>query len=390
MDSNEFEGLVALLAVMNRDGLEGLVALLAVVLVVGVLVAILIRYGAKQAKLQQAIWEEAARRVGGTYFPIGGPWYNRKPAYIQAQIDGIPLTLDSYVVSNGKSSTTYTRVRAAAPNAERVELDLGKEGFFSSVAKSLGAQDIEVGDELFDKTFVVKSNDGELAKAWLHEEARALLQAATSYSYSLRKGELKAVRVGYDANLESLEAVMRASAALASGGLRIAQRWQQLATSLGGSLLPSKNAANDYLPSIEFELRGVHITLSAPREFSGWIFQSAQLYTQLTARLLGERQPFALHMGEAPKQAETLPEATPDRSLGVHYRLRSADAERTNAELSGAVAARLLRGLPELVYGDDKQVHAVCRGLVTNAERLSSVVEALVEFCVANHAGPYR
>jgi hypothetical protein len=374
---------------MNNEAFSVLFGALVVFAVVGLLV-VLIRYSAKQAKLQQAIWEEAARRVGGTYFPVSGPWYNRKFAYLQATLDGIPLTLDSYVVSNGKSSTTYTRVQAVAPNAERVVLQLGKEGFFSSVAKSLGAQDIEVGDAPFDKTFVVKSNDEELAKAWLHKDARALLQAATPYSYSLQNGELKAVRVGYDTNLDSLEAVMRASAALASGGLRIAQRWQQLATSLGGSLLPSKNTASDYLPSIEFELRGVHVTLSAPREFSGWIFQSAQLYTHLSARLLGERQPFALHMGEAPTQAETLPEATPDRSLGVHYRLRSADAERTKAELSGPVAARLLRGLPELVYGDDKQVHAVCRGLVTNAERLSSVVEALVEFCAANHAGPYR
>ncbi len=69
------------------------------------------------------------------------------------------LTLDTFVVSTGKSAVIYTRMRAPYVNPSGFRFTIYRRGFFSDIAKWFGMQDIEIGDESFDRDFIIKSTE---------------------------------------------------------------------------------------------------------------------------------------------------------------------------------------------------------------------------------------
>jgi hypothetical protein len=79
---------------------------------------------------------------------------------ISGDLDGQPIVIYEHIVGSGKSQVLYTTV-TFAPNPFDFDFKIGKEGFFSKVGKSLGSRDIELGDEEFDKKFLLKCKDHE-------------------------------------------------------------------------------------------------------------------------------------------------------------------------------------------------------------------------------------
>jgi hypothetical protein len=69
------------------------------------------------------------------------------------------IVLDKHTVSDGESSTTYTRMRVPFLNPAGFRFQITRKGPLSGLAKMLGMQDIEVGDAEFDEAFIIKSND---------------------------------------------------------------------------------------------------------------------------------------------------------------------------------------------------------------------------------------
>jgi len=87
-------------------------------------------------------------------------------AALTAQSSG---ELKIYVVDvEGGGAEQVFDKRDLASGAAGLKLSVYKEGFFSSLGKALGTQDIQVGDPLFDDLFMVKSNDESLCRAWLN------------------------------------------------------------------------------------------------------------------------------------------------------------------------------------------------------------------------------
>ena len=58
-------------------------------------------------------------------------------------------------------------MRAPFVNKDGLYFQIFREGFFSSIRKFFGMQDIEIGDPFFDKQFVIKGNNPEKIKLLL-------------------------------------------------------------------------------------------------------------------------------------------------------------------------------------------------------------------------------
>lgn len=87
------------------------------------------------------------------------------------------IYLDTYTVSTGKSSVTYTRMRAPFVNTNKFQFKIYKKGIFSNVGKALGMQDIEIGYDFFDNEFIIKGNDEVLVKKlFLNDDIRNLIE----------------------------------------------------------------------------------------------------------------------------------------------------------------------------------------------------------------------
>jgi len=100
------------------------------------------------------IWRQLSTEIGAQYVE-GGFWKGDK---VQATHGPWTITLDTYTVSNGKTSTTYTRMRAPFVDPEGFRFTVYRKGIFSDIGKWFGMQDMEIGDGAFDRDFILKSN----------------------------------------------------------------------------------------------------------------------------------------------------------------------------------------------------------------------------------------
>ena len=115
---------------------------------------------------KKEIWQNLSEQIGSE-FVKGGLFCG--PDKVIAHYKDWIITLDTYTVSNGKTSTTYTRMRAPYVNADGFRFTLYRSGIFSEIGEFLGFHDIEIGNEDFDKAFVIKSSDEEKVKELLAE-----------------------------------------------------------------------------------------------------------------------------------------------------------------------------------------------------------------------------
>ena len=112
---------------------------------------------------REEVWRQLCAEIDAEYVD-GGFWRSGK---VLAQVGPWTLTLDTYVVSSGKSSTTFTRMRAPFVNADGFRFTIYRHGYFTELGKLLGMQDVEIGDPAFDAEFVIKGNDENKLRALL-------------------------------------------------------------------------------------------------------------------------------------------------------------------------------------------------------------------------------
>jgi hypothetical protein len=101
------------------------------------------------------VWQKLSHEIGGD-FNDGGFWKGSK---LQIEHGEWTITLDTYTVSTGKSSTTYTRIRAPYINRDNFRFTIYRKSIFSGIGKMLGMQDVEIGDSQFDEDFIIKGNN---------------------------------------------------------------------------------------------------------------------------------------------------------------------------------------------------------------------------------------
>ncbi len=109
---------------------------------------------------------------------------------IVAKVQEWVITLDTYTVSTGKTSTTYTRMRAPYVNKDGFRFKIYRKGFLSNIGKLFGLQDIEVGFSEFDGEFIIKGNNTEkLSSLFSNPKLRELIQAQRDISLEVKDDE---------------------------------------------------------------------------------------------------------------------------------------------------------------------------------------------------------
>jgi hypothetical protein len=118
------------------------------------------------------VWQKLSHEVEGK-FHEGGFWKGSKLEIRQGEWT---LTLDTYTVSNGKNSTTYTRIRAPYINKDNFRFTVYRKSIFSGIGKMLGMQDVEVGHFQFDEDFIIKGTDEyKLRQLFENDKIRELI-----------------------------------------------------------------------------------------------------------------------------------------------------------------------------------------------------------------------
>ena len=132
------------------------------------------------------IWQQFAAEVGGN-FAEGGFW---KGSRVDAAHGQWTVTLDTYTVSTGKSSITYTRIRAPYINPDNFHFNIYRKGIFSDLGKWLGMQDVSVGYPQFDEDFIIKGTDeSKLRRLFSNARIRDLIQDQPEIQFSVHDGE---------------------------------------------------------------------------------------------------------------------------------------------------------------------------------------------------------
>jgi hypothetical protein len=124
---------------------------------------------------KEEIWRQFCAQTGASLIEGRRWWEGSK---VEARHGQWTVTLDTYTVSTGKSSVTFTRMRAPYANLDGFVFGVYRKGAFSRIGKWLGMQDVCVGYPEFDEAFIIKgNNEWNLRRLFSNEKIRQLISA---------------------------------------------------------------------------------------------------------------------------------------------------------------------------------------------------------------------
>ena len=132
----------------------------------------------RRTRRRRATWTAVAGELGGAFhLPTG--FFRRKNERIEATVDGVPVVLDWYLVSTGKSAQSYTRVTASYVRGPGPTLKIYRQGVLASIGKAIGTQDIDLGVvPAFDTEFMVKADSVAVTRRLLSRAAMERILAS--------------------------------------------------------------------------------------------------------------------------------------------------------------------------------------------------------------------
>jgi hypothetical protein len=124
---------------------------------------------------RETVWRQLSEEINADYVE-GGFWGGDR---VEAKVGNWVITMDVYTVSTGKSSVSYTRIRAPYVNRDGFQFRIYRKGFFSDWGKEwFGLQDVEVGDPYFDDAFIIQgSSEAQLRALFAKERLRKMFEA---------------------------------------------------------------------------------------------------------------------------------------------------------------------------------------------------------------------
>ena len=135
---------------------------------------------------KQEVWKLLSDQTESTF--VSGGFF--KADKVVSRYRDWVITLDTYTVSTGKSNTTYTRMRAPYINATGFRFSVCRNGLFSELGEFLGFRDVQIGGDVFDRDFVVKSDCEEKVRALLSDpKIQALIQAQPRFDLKVKDDE---------------------------------------------------------------------------------------------------------------------------------------------------------------------------------------------------------
>jgi hypothetical protein len=133
---------------------------------------------------REQMWRQLCGEINGRYIE-GGFWKSDK---VEAAHGPWTITLDTYTVSSGESSTTYTRMRTLYVNPDGFRFTIHRKNIVSDIAQWFGAHDVEVGFKGFDRDFVIKgTSETKLLQLFAHARLRELIAAQPAIRFGVKK-----------------------------------------------------------------------------------------------------------------------------------------------------------------------------------------------------------
>lgn len=124
-------------------------------------------------KSRKEAWQKVAEEMG--FQLVEGGFF--KTDKIIGKLYDWTITLDTYTVSTGKSSTTYTRIRTPYRYKDDFRFKIYRKGIFSNLGKLLGTQDVEVGVPSLDENFIIQGNHEDKMKTlFTYESIRKIIE----------------------------------------------------------------------------------------------------------------------------------------------------------------------------------------------------------------------
>ena len=194
-----------------------------------VLVAIgAIAFSLHQGKKVDESWSNVARRLRLNFQP-GSLMLDR---YMTGTIDGFGIAVQTITRGSGKHSSKYTMYRLTFPQTLPARFSVTKQGFVSGITKAFGAQDIEVGDPMFDNLFMIKGRNPSEVISFLTRERRRAIQIHTPLLDGLSIDQV---------SISSESRGMQSSENILIGTI---QRMLELAQAMVGSEVSERSASN--------------------------------------------------------------------------------------------------------------------------------------------------
>ena len=135
---------------------------------------------------RKEIWRQLSTEIGARYVEGGFG----KGDKVQVTHGEWTVTLDTYVVSTGKTTMVFTRMRAPYVNPGGFRFTVYRKSIFSGLGKMLGMQDIEIGDESFDQDFIIKATDEARVRELLsNPKIRELISRQKDIRFTVKDDE---------------------------------------------------------------------------------------------------------------------------------------------------------------------------------------------------------
>lgn len=169
----------SLLNQVNIQSILGTLGVLGFIGAIFVFIVVVAVLGMRHARKMNERWAEWARTRGlaltGSYPTV----------HATGTMHGLGVQMVTHVYKHrrhgrrgGSTSTSYKHETIATPLMNIGDLTLSREGFFASIGKTFGGQDIVVGNPAFDAAFVVRSTNEHAARQVLTPAVCAALLEA--------------------------------------------------------------------------------------------------------------------------------------------------------------------------------------------------------------------
>jgi hypothetical protein len=132
---------------------------------------------------EDEMWDRLSQELGGEFVDRRG-WRHDK---IKVRDGEWTITIDLHSHAGYKSEALFTRIRVPFVNEEGLHFRIFRQGMLDTIGARLGVQDIIIGDETFDRAFMIQGDDEEKIKALLaDDDLRAEMLAEPDLHMTLR------------------------------------------------------------------------------------------------------------------------------------------------------------------------------------------------------------
>ncbi len=350
--------------------------------------ALVAAYRQNQARRQRVwhAWAAAAESLGGES-SRGRPHrldFGQEMSIV-AKVSGVTVRVSTFEPTHAREAADtaglaappqlrFLRVEAKSSAPKEVALKVFLDDNPGAVRP--GYQDVEVGEEVFDATFVVKATDEAFARAWINKTVRERLLEAYFLDFQLARGRVRADALlpGIPDDPEKLVAAIRAVAAFADGKQHVVRRFKRLAKRLGGEARKEPQRWASVVASVQ----GLPITVDT-------VEHGNTHYNVASASVLdGKLTPMVL-TNDPHEFSPTLPAAEMS-GTPKGYGVWTADPAGASAHIDDDVSQRIDALQPIKIRLDDKEVRVFLSGICPTVARMHDAVQ-LAAAIAANPPG---